>query len=115
MIRRTSTTIVCMIGLMIALSGCSSNGVGNRGNVPSYAFGNMEAEWIRNGEPVEFEGQMWYPADGIESLTDMEVYPISEYRGVKIFVDKTDVRPFDRVYTKFGVNKYRYFKPRSAL
>lgn len=115
MIDKISIKILLVICIAVSLSACSSNGSGNRGNMPSYAFGNMEAEWIRNGEPVEFEGQQWYPEDGIESLTDMEVYPISEYRGVKIFVDKTDVRPFDRLYTKFGVNKYRYFEPKSDL
>lgn len=92
------------------LTGCAGNGINNRGMMPTYAFTNVEAEWIRNGEPIEFEGQKWYPMDGIDSLTDAEVMLMGEYREVKFFIDKIDVRPYDRLYTKFGVNKYRYFE-----
>lgn len=100
---------------MVLLTGCVANGPVNRGNMPTYPFANVEPEWIRNGEPVEFENELWYPQDGIESLTDSEVLLITEYRQMKVFIDKIDVRPYDRLYTKFGVNKYRYYekdKPR---
>lgn len=95
-------------------NGCAHRKSGNSGNLQSYAFPNTEADWIRNGEPIEYEGEQWYPADGIESLTDTEVSPIYEHDGVTVFIDKVDVRPYDRLYTKFGVNKYRYFKPKKA-
>ena len=85
----------------------------NRGaQVQQYLSPEPETEWIRDGEPIEFEGALWYPADGIESLLDSEVYLVGEYRGVQIFVDKLDVRPFGRLYTKFEKNKFRYFKRR---
>ena len=70
----------------------------------------VEAEWIRNGEPLIFEGGKWYPADAIENLLDSEVYQIGEYNGVEIFVEMTDVRPFERLYTKFAKNKFRFFE-----
>ncbi|MCB9719443.1 MAG: hypothetical protein H6756_01055 [Candidatus Omnitrophica bacterium] len=97
--------------LTVPLTGCVSTAPGgNKGHLPTYPFTKIEPEWIRNGEPVDFEGELWFPQDGIESLTDQEVLPVGNYRDVQLFVDKVDVRPFDRVYTKFGVNKYRYFE-----
>ena len=72
-----------------------------------------EAEWIRQGEPIEFEGERWYPVDGVENLLDSEVYLAGEYRGVQIFVEKMDVRPYDRLYTKFEKNRFRYFEKRN--
>ena len=70
----------------------------------------LEAEWIRNGEPIEFEGEQWYPADALENLLDSEVYLAGEFRGVSLFVDMSDVRPYERLYTRFGRNKYRFFE-----
>jgi len=94
---------------MILCAGC--NGAkGNVGSLQSYNFTGLEETWIRNGEPVEFENDLWQPADSVESLMDSEVYIVGEYRGVQIFVAKVDVRPYDRLYTKFGKNKFRYFK-----
>ncbi len=83
---------------------------GNAGRIQNYPLLSTEAEWIRHGEPIEFEGNLWYPADGVESLTDSEVYILGEYRGVQYFADKVDVRPYERLYTKFDKNKFRYFK-----
>jgi hypothetical protein len=71
---------------------------------------SSESEWIRNGEPIEFEGKAWHPQDGIESLQDSEVLLMGTYRDVRFFIDKLDVRPYDRLYTKFDTNKFRYFE-----
>lgn len=96
----------------IVLGGCAARAGGNTGNVQSYAFQNIEPEWIRNGDPIKFDGLLWYPEDGIETMTDIEVMPVFEQNGTTIFIDRIDVKPYDRLYTKFGINKYRYFKPR---
>lgn len=101
--------IVCIVCI-----GCATTGIQNRGMMPTYEYTNLEADWIRNGEPIDFEGELWYPQDGIEGLTDSEVLVVGEYRELKVFVDKVDVRPYERLYTKFGVNKYRYFEKQSA-
>ena len=93
-------------------SGCAK-GRGNVGQVQSFTSGSVEPSWIRNGEPIEFEGEWWYPQDGIEGLMDSEVYLLGEYRQVQYFADKIDVRPYDRIYTKFGNNKFRYYSKRS--
>lgn len=89
--------------------GCG-NTTGNVGRMQNYAIANVEAAWIRKGEPIEFEKNQWYPADDIESLTDIEMYLLGEYRGVQFFVEKMDVRPYNRLYTKFGRNKFRFFE-----
>ena len=75
-----------------------------------YSFPDIETEWIRDGQPLEFEDERWYPTDRVENLLDNEVYLLGEYRGVQFFVDKTDVRPFERLYTKFGGHKFRVFE-----
>jgi len=33
-----------------------------------------------------------------------------EYRGVSFFVEKIDVRPYDKIFTKFGRNKFRVYR-----
>ncbi len=101
--------IFFVIALLLICAGCHSS-AGNIGQLQSFEVPSMEAEWIRQGEPIEFEGDLWYPQDGTESLIDSEVYLMGEIRGVQFFTDKEDVRPFERLYTKFGRNKYRYFE-----
>ena len=93
----------------VFICGCQSS-AGNIGQVQSFQVPIMEEGWIRNGEPIEFEGEKWFPQDGTESLIDQEVQLMGEFRGVQFFIDKEDVRPFKRLYTKFGRNKYRYFE-----
>ncbi|GEM_PF-385041 len=93
---------------LLFLAGCLAQ-TGNVGNLQGYYAPTLEAKWIRDGEPIEFEGASWYPADGIESLMDSEVYHISEYKGTQVFIDKLDVRPYERLYTKYGKNQFRYF------
>ena len=83
---------------------------GNVGNIGSYTVVDEEAEWIRNGEPIEFEGTRWFPQDGFDVLMDNEMYLLGEYKGVQFFVEKIDVRPYNRLYTKFNRNKFRFFQ-----
>jgi len=100
--------ILCAI---FATAGCQSTS-GNTGRKPNYALSSIEAEWIRNGEPIKFEGELWYPADGIEGFLDSEMRLMGTHQGVEFFIDKVDVRPFNRLYTKFGKNKFRFFEKR---
>ncbi len=102
--------ILCVL-VMICAAGCDST-KGNVGQMQTYSFSNLEPAWIRNGEPIKFEGAQWYPTDGVENLLDSEVYSVGEYRGVPFFVEKIDIRPYNRLYTKFDKNKFRYFKKR---
>lgn len=98
-----------ILGMVWVISGCQSS-AGNIGQLQSYQIPASEAAWIQNGEPIEFENETWFPQDGTESLIDSEVQLVGEFRGVQFFTDKEDVRPFKRLYTKFGRNKYRYFE-----
>lgn len=98
-----------LIFSLLFVTGCVTK-TGNVGNLQSYSAPALEAKWIRDGEPIEFEGALWYPADGIESLMDSEVYHIGEYKGAQFFIDKLDVRPYERLYTKYGKNQFRYFE-----
>jgi hypothetical protein len=98
--------------LSLVLPGCVSSS-GNDDDLMIYKVLSPEPEWIRNGEPLEFEGELWYPRDTIDVLTDSEVIPLGEYREISFYLQRIDVRPFDRLYTKFGKNKYRVFETKS--
>ena len=69
-----------------------------------------EPLWVRNGEPIVFEAEDWFPTDEVENLLDSEIYQAGTYRDVPFFIEKTDVRPFDRLYTHFSKNRYRAFE-----
>ena len=97
---------------ILVFCGCTTTRSGNRGQLQTFPVYTSEPEWIRNGEPLEYEGELWYPQDGVEGLLDSEVMYMGEYRGIQFFIDKIDVRPFDRIYTKFAKNKFRYFEKR---
>ena len=97
---------ITVLLLTISLTGCIS-----AGTKPAQAkVLSLEAAWIRNGEPIVFEGASWYPQDDIENLFDTELYVVGEYQGVEYYVEKMDVRPYNRLYTKFGKNRYRLFE-----
>jgi len=98
-----------MLGMVLTLISCTAMQE-NAGHMAKYGAPSEEIEWIRNGDPIEFEGDLWYPQDAIDILLDSEVYLAGEYRDVQLFTEKTDVRPYDRLYTKFGRNKFRIFR-----
>ncbi len=104
-------SLVCVLmSVAFLAAGCAHVPSGNDGQLQSYSYPVIEAGWIRNGEPIEYDGHQWFPVDDIENLMDPEVYQIGEYKGVQIFVDKADTKPYDRIYTKFARGKFRYFE-----
>ncbi|MCB9772426.1 MAG: hypothetical protein H6754_07750 [Candidatus Omnitrophica bacterium] len=108
--------IIYTLGIMFVVGtvslGCSSTSE-NEGSFTMYKFKTPESEWIRNGEPIEFEGELWYPRDSVDILTDSEVTPLGVYRDVPYYLQTIDVRPYDRLYTKFGKNKFRLFETKN--
>ncbi len=90
-----------------SFSGCVSSGIKV---TEVYPAPENEADWIRNAEPIEFENELWYPVDDIENLIDDEMLSLGEYRLVKFFAEKKDIKPYERLYTKFGRHKYRVFE-----
>jgi len=98
-----------MIGAALLVSGCVlSQGGPERSLTSSYPL--TEPQWVRDGQPIEFEGALWYPTDNVEGLLDTEVYQVGEYKSVPCYLDKMDVKPFDRLYTRFAKNHYRAFE-----
>ena len=96
-----------------SLGGCTSITSGNNdGQLQSYSAPAIESEWIRNGDPIEFDGYKWYPVNDFEVLQDSEVFQVEEFKGVQIFVEKIATKPYDRIYTKFDKNKFRYYERR---
>ena len=102
---------LCLV-LIGSLTGCASVNSGNSGQVQSYPAPAIEAAWIRNGEPIDYDGVKWFPINDYEVLQDSEVFQITEYKGVQIFVEKIAIKPYERLYTKFDKNKFRYFEHR---
>jgi hypothetical protein len=102
--------LVVMMGVCAAL--CAGCILPQRGNEPSIISSTQLTEpvWIRNGEPIVFEAEDWFPMDEVENLLDSEVYEAGTYREVPFFIERTDVRPFERIYTHFSKNRYRAFE-----
>ena len=100
----------CSLMVSFCLVGCTHFANQNEGQVQSYTAPAVEAGWIREGKPIEFDNQKWYPINDVEILQDSEVYQVGEYKEVEIFVDKIDTKPYERIYTKFSKNKFRYFE-----
>ena len=101
-----------MIGLVLTgifLAGCTSS-KGAKERLWSVRSQPTEPEWIRNGEPITFEGELWFPADSTENLLDSEVYQVGEYKEIPIYIELMDVKPYGRLYTKFGRHKFRFFE-----
>ncbi len=105
----TRPLLIITIPFILFITGCHST-MNNEGQMDLYPVADVEANWIRNGEPIEYDGKLWYPQDDTENLMDAEVYLLGEYKGVEFFIDKKDVKPYNRLYTKFARNKYRYFE-----
>src|SRR5580698_5957115 len=102
---------LCLMALSFG-SGCASVSSDNNGQVQSYSYPAIEPEWIRNGEPIELEGAKWYPVNDYEVMDDSEVFQVEEYKGVQVFVERIATKPYERIYTKFDKNKFRYFERR---
>ena len=98
--------------LLVVFGGCASMNTGNDGQVQSYPAPVIEAGWIRNGEPLEYDGHKWYPVNDFELLQDIDVFQVGEYKDVQVFVEKIATKPYERVYTKFEKNKFRYWERR---
>lgn len=96
--------LACFLG-----AGCAGLTSQTKLNPTSFDYLETEPKWIQDGEPIEFEGELWYPTDEIEILLDSEVYLMGEYKGTQYFIEKVDVRPYTRLFTKFGHNKFRIF------
>lgn len=100
---------VAGVVVVVCVSGCALlRGSPETSFTSSYAL--TEPEWIRNGQPIEFEGAPWYPTDNVENLLDSEVHQAGEHNGVAFFFDKVDVKPLERLYTRFAKNRYRAFE-----
>jgi hypothetical protein len=102
----------CLFMGSIGLTSCVHRSTNNEGQLQSYPVPAVEAQWIREGQPIIINNDKFYPVNDVEILLDSEVYQVSEYKGVQIFVEKIDTKPYNRVYTKFGKNKFRFFEKR---
>lgn len=107
-------TLTVIALFLLAAGGCQSTNGGNSRRIKKYALSSIEAQWIRDGKPIEFENELWYPADGVEGFLDSEMRLMGKHQGVEFFIDKVDVRPFSRLYTKFGKNKFRFYEMKAS-
>ena len=96
--------------MVVILAGCVSSH-GKQYVSGTYKTPDTEAQWIQDGMPIEYNGTLWYPVDDIESFRDQEMMQVGEHNGVPFFIDRIDIKPYNRLYTKFGRNKFRYYEP----
>ena len=106
---KSSLYMLVIVGWLL-FPRCASMGNNSGNEVGGFSYSAVEPSWIRDGELLEFDNQIWYPQDSVDLFTDDEVMPIGKYKEATIFVDKVDIKPYDRLYTKFGKNKFRLFK-----
>jgi len=88
---------------MVLISGCG-------GGAPVETIAYVEPDWVREGEPVILQEVKWYPLDVIEHFEYREMVYVDEYKGQKVFVEKRDVKPYDRLYMKIDPLTFRAFK-----
>lgn len=108
--KKNAPVYFLILFISVIFSACASTQQGNSGRLQTFPIYSSEPEWIRNGEPIEYEGMEWFAVDDVETLLDSEMLLLGEYRGVQFFVEKVDVRPFNRLYTKFARNKFRFYE-----
>lgn len=97
-----------LLSLLILVSGCVSYAPGQfRGDFPI-----KESAWIKEGQPIIFEDRSWYPTEDVENLLDSEMDLLGEYKDVPFYIERRQIKPFNRIYTKFGNHQYRLFKQR---
>jgi hypothetical protein len=110
MMQQNIVLSVLMITAVLGVCGCVHRSSDNEAQIQSYASPVIEDNWIRDGQPIEFDGDKWYPVNDVEILMDSEVFQVGEYKHVQIFIDKMDTKPYHRLYTKFAKNKFRYYE-----
>ncbi|MFH1202472.1 MAG: hypothetical protein V1674_06255 [Candidatus Omnitrophota bacterium] len=107
---RALARVGSIIFLGLVIFGCVSYAPGKfRGDFPV-----KEDSWIREGEPLIFENKPWHPTEDIEILLDSEMDLMGVYKNVPFYVEKRQIKPFDRIYSKFGNHRYRMFKQKET-
>ncbi len=96
---------ILVVFLAVVLAGCIA-GSGGRRNV-DYAI--KEAGWIKDGKPIIHDNRSWYPTEYIENHLDGEMEYVGEFQSVPFYVERRQIKPYNRVYTKFDYHKYRVF------
>jgi hypothetical protein len=102
--------LLLVIFCSLPLAGCA---LPQNGGAPSSTMLSShlsEPAWIHNGEPIIFESETWFPIDEVENLLDSEIYEAGTYRDVIFYIERSDIRPFGRIYTYFAKNRYRAFE-----
>ena len=94
-----------LLFFILALFGCAA---GSSGRISSdYAI--KDADWIREGRPIIYEDKSWFPTEHIENHLDREMEYLGEFQQVPFYVERRQIKPYNRIYTKFGYHKYRLF------
>lgn len=102
---------VAAVAILGGLTGCIP--LSRPDDIPQmYAVPDQEAAWILAGEPIVFQDKSWFPADATEAFLDKEMRKLGQYKGVDFFVSREDVEPYERLFTKFDRNRYRYYQLR---
>jgi hypothetical protein len=97
MSRRNAVSVMLAL---LACAGCAAP----REKVPA------EPDWIREGQPLVYEGANWLPQRRSEVFAESDLEQVGEYRGVPFFAERADLKPYATLYTTLGPYEYRAFK-----
>jgi len=86
------------------IAGCEEGVIKKKVRPKAYAIPQIEAKWIRDGEPIEFEGESWFPMDSVENFLDSEVYWMGECSG-----------SWDLIFGIFTKSDYDFFHLKNEL
>ncbi|MEW6008659.1 MAG: hypothetical protein AB1629_03400 [Candidatus Omnitrophota bacterium] len=99
---------ILVLFLAIVLAGCAGSYAARR-NI-DYAI--KEAEWIKDGKPLIYDNKSWYATEFIENHLDNEMEYVGEFQNAPFYVERRQIKPYNRIYTKFDYHKYRLFLER---
>lgn len=97
--------VFVLLGLVFIAAGCAANSQFS----PGKDYAAKEAAWIKDGKPILYDNKSWYPTEFIENHLDKEMEYIDSFQKVPFYVERRQIRPYDRLYTKFDYHKYRMF------
>lgn len=97
--------IFILLFFISSLLGCVAGSSSRR--YGDYAM--KEADWIKEGRPLINKNNKWYPTEYIENHLDSEMEYVGEFQQVSFYVERRQIKPYNRIYTKFEYHKYRRF------
>jgi hypothetical protein len=71
--------------------------------------------WYRAGDPIEWNGDFYYPAGAVQAFNPYQMVRAGSYRGIPLYTDTT-LEPYSIVFVPIGGGRMQpYERPRSGM